>query len=283
MECRMEGAPPLPGAGEQGPGEAHGGGDRPSAGGTPKGKPAARSSPRAGGLAALKAARRAELASRAVEEVAADTRAGGARGRTGLYTSTDMLLHRCTWDSAHIESPARLRRVVARCQELGLVARCLELPPREAKDRELLAYHDQAFLDTMASSREQPEGEAEAVCRGLDSVYLCPDTDRSARLAAGGAVDLVQEVLAGRIHNGMGLVRPPGHHAMAATPCGFCGFNNAVVAAQAALDSGTTRVLIVDFDLHHGQGTQQAFYSDPRVLYMSVHRYEQGAYWPHLR
>ena len=70
---------------------------------------------------------------------------------------------------------------------------------------------------------------------------------------------------------------------MASTPCGFCGFNNAVVAAHAALESGAKRVLIVDFDLHHGQGTQQAFYSDPRVVYMSVHRYEKGAYWPHLR
>ena len=70
---------------------------------------------------------------------------------------------------------------------------------------------------------------------------------------------------------------------MAATPCGFCGFNNVVIAAHSALEAGLDRVLVVDFDLHHGQGTQQAFYSDPRVLYMSVHRYERGAYWPHLR
>ena len=91
------------------------------------------------------------------------------------------------------------------------------------------------------------------------------------------------QVLSGVLYNGLGLVRPPGHHAMAATPCGFCGFNNVVIAAHSALEAGLDRVLVVDFDLHHGQGTQQAFYSDPRVLYMSVHRYERGAYWPHLR
>ena len=70
---------------------------------------------------------------------------------------------------------------------------------------------------------------------------------------------------------------------MASTPCGFCGFNNAVVAAHAALEASAKKILIVNFDLHHDQGTQQAFYSDPRVVYMSVHRYENGAYWPHLR
>ena len=81
----------------------------------------------------------------------------------------------------------------------------------------------------------------------------------------------------------MALVRPPGHHAMEDTLCGFCGFNNVVVAARAALERGVKRILIVDWDLHHGQGTQFAFCSDPRVLYQSVHRYEQGRYWPHLR
>ena len=63
----------------------------------------------------------------------------------------------------------------------------------------------------------------------------------------------------------------------------FCGYNNVVIGAKKALDAGTQRILIVDFDLHHGQGTQRAFYADPRVLYMSVHRYEEGRFWPHLR
>jgi len=243
------------------------------------------SSTKPSGLAALKAAKRAEMAakSKVGELKSRDDRVGKVRGPTGLAYSPDMLLHTCTWDSNHIESPARLERVVARCQEMGLLDKCTRIPPREASDHELLCYHDQEFLDTMVNSRLMAESEAEEVCKGLDSVYLCPHTDRAARLAAGGAIDLVKGVLEGNLHNGMGLIRPPGHHAMASTPCGFCGFNNAVVAAHAALEAGAKKIVIVDFDLHHGQGTQQAFYSDPRVVYMSVHRYEKGAYWPHLR
>ena len=109
------------------------------------------------------------------------------------------------------------------------------------------------------------------------------DTELCARLATGSSVDLVTRVLDNNIGSGLALVRPPGHHAMADTPCGFCGYNNIVIAAHAALNRGLSRVLIVDFDLHHGQGIQFAFYDDPRVLYMSVHRYEHGTYWPHLR
>ena len=167
------------------------------------------SSSRPSGLAALKAAKRAEMAAKAKEGEAQskEGRVGKMRGPTGLAYSPDMLLHTCTWDSNHIESPARLERVMARCQEMGLVEKCSKVSPREATDQELLCYHDQEFLDTMAKSRVMAEEEAEGVCKGLDSVYLCPHTDRAARLAAGGAIDLVKGVLEGSLHNGIGLVR----------------------------------------------------------------------------
>ena len=167
------------------------------------------SSSRPSGLAALKAAKRAEMAAKAKEGEAKskDGRVGKTRSPTGLAYSPDMLLHTCTWDSNHIESPARLERVMARCQEMGLVEKCSKVSSREATDQELLCYHDQEFLDTMAKSRVMAEAEAEDVCKGLDSVYLCPHTDRAARLAAGGAIDLVKGVLEGSFHNGMGLVR----------------------------------------------------------------------------
>ena len=167
------------------------------------------SSSRPSGLAALKAAKRAEMAAKAKQGEAKSNegRVGKVRGPTGLAYSPDMLLHTCTWDPNHIESPARLERVMARCQEMGLVEKCSQVTPREATDQELLCYHDQEFLDTMARSRLMAEEEAEGVCRGLDSVYLCPHTDRAARLAAGGAIDLVKGVLEGSLHNGMGLVR----------------------------------------------------------------------------
>ena len=152
-----------------------------------------------------------------------------------------------------------------------------------ANDDELLLYHTPPFLDVMERSRTLTAPESEEVCEHYDSVYLCPDTAVAARLATGAAVDLVELVVAGDIHNGMGLVRPPGHHAMEGELNGFCGFNNIVVAAKKALAAGLEKICIIDFDLHHGQGIQRAFFSDPRVLYMSVHRYEHGQYWPHLR
>ena len=110
----------------------------------------ARSSPRLSGLAALKAAKRKELAAKEAREelVQGDTRVGAARAATGLLYSPEMLLHRCVWDSEHIESPERLRRVVERCGELGLVDRCVAVEAREATDRELLLYHSQGGEDT---------------------------------------------------------------------------------------------------------------------------------------
>ncbi|XP_022236180.1 histone deacetylase 10-like, partial [Limulus polyphemus] len=82
----------------------------------------------------------------------------------------------------------------------------------------------------------------------------------------------------------MAIIRPPGHHAMEHKACGFCYFNNVAIAAKYALKHyGLNRILIVDWDVHHGQATQYAFYDDPRVLYFSIHLYEHGAFWPELR
>lgn len=80
------------------------------------------------------------------------------------------------------------------------------------------------------------------------------------------------------------VYRPPGHHAMQDEYCGYCFFNNVALAAQHALNKcGIEKILIVDWDVHHGQGTQQMFYEDNRVVYFSIHRYEHGAFWPELR
>ena len=216
------------------------------------------------------------------------SREGLERQTVGLVYDDRMLLHHCPWDPHHIESPDRLSSIWRRCAELGLVERCLRLDSRLATEEELALYHSQSFVSKFRDLGRTREGqfsveEVEAQCQDLDSVYLCQDTDQAARLAAGSSVELVSKVLDNEVQCGLGLVRPPGHHAMADTPCGFCGFNNVVIAAKSALQRGLKKILIVDFDLHHGQGTQYAFYSDPRVVYMSVHRYERGRYWPHLR
>ena len=247
-----------------------------------------RSSNRISDLQRIKAERRAALKRQQSEEAmsaACDVvgREGEARRGVGLVYDDRMLLHLCPWDQHHIESPDRLRTIWTRCQELGLVERCQKIESRLATEEELAQYHSESFVSKFRDIGQGSPEEIEKCCQEFDSVYMSKDTDQAARLAAGSSVELVNRVLDHEIHSGLGLVRPPGHHAMADTPCGFCGFNNVVIAAKSALRRGVKRILIVDFDLHHGQGTQYAFYSDPRVMYMSVHRYERGRYWPHLR
>ena len=116
---------------------------------------------------------------------------------------------------------------------------------------------------------------ARAGFRQLDpDTYTSPGSALAARLAAGGVVDLAAGVAAGRLSNGFAIVRPPGHHAEADRAMGFCLFNNVAVAARALQAAGAARnVLIVDWDLHHGNGTQHAFREDPTVLYFSTHQF----------
>ncbi|XP_026682416.1 histone deacetylase 6-like, partial [Diaphorina citri] len=111
-----------------------------------------------------------------------------------------------------------------------------------------------------------------------------PSTRESAYLAAGCLLEVVDSVLNGESAHGVAIIRPPGHHAEQDEPCGFCIFNNVSVAAKYALDNhGLSRVLILDWDVHHGNGTQAMFYNDPRVLYISVHRYDHGSFFPHSK
>ncbi|KAF4520113.1 hypothetical protein B566_EDAN010269 [Ephemera danica] len=168
--------------------------------------------------------------------------------------------------------------------ELGLLNRCLSLDPISADEGDIIAVHTQELLNLLKGTRESTDIEKlEQLSSDYDAVYIHPTSYDLAILAAGSATSLVEAVCKGKAQNGMALIRPPGHHAMEAEFCGYCFFNNAAVAVTRALNEGwAKRVLIVDWDVHHGQATQQAFYSDPRVLYFSIHRYEQGQFWPNL-
>ncbi|XP_026167643.1 polyamine deacetylase HDAC10 isoform X2 [Mastacembelus armatus] len=115
-------------------------------------------------------------------------------------------------------------------------------------------------------------------------VYFHPNIYHCAKLAAGATLQLVDSVMMAKVRNGMALVRPPGHHSMRSAANGFCVFNNVAIAAQYAKQKyGLKRVLIVDWDVHHGQGVQYCFEDDPSVLYFSWHRYEHQKFWPNLR
>lgn len=249
------------------------------------------------GIAAMKAAKRAAMKSsspsksgsgdtvlRDPDQNAIDAKTM-IRDKTGLVYDPKMLKHANPWDSEHIENPERLRRVHERCQELELIRRCQPIPSRPARDEEILLCHSQELLDQTKSMMSLPNEEIKAIClQRYHSVYMNQDSLETAQLAAGAAVDLTTAVVKGEVQNGMALVRPPGHHAMKTEYCGFCIFNNVAIAARHALNNlGVKRILIVDFDVHHGQATQHEFYRDPRVLYLSLHRYEHGLFWPHLR
>lgn len=172
----------------------------------------------------------------------------------------------------HPESRVRLERIMAGLDAEGLLGRMASIAPQPADLALLARVHAESYIATVQRVAAGGGGFLDA------DTYLTGHSYDAARLAAGGTVELVQAVLAGRAHNGIALVRPPGHHATRARGMGFCLFNNVAVAAQAALDACAdleipARVLIVDWDVHHGNGTQDIFYDSPQVLYFSTHQY----------
>jgi acetoin utilization deacetylase AcuC-like enzyme len=170
--------------------------------------------------------------------------------------------------ASHPETPARAARIREVLTDRGLVARCIGLPVVPATDAMLLRVHDAAHVrrveDACATGR-----------RLIDSMdtAICGESARVARLAAGSVTALAAEVAASRLDAGLAVVRPPGHHAERDLAMGFCLFNNVAVAAAALrAEAAVDRVLIVDWDVHHGNGTQHMFEDDPSVFYYSSHQ-----------
>lgn len=202
---------------------------------------------------------------------------------TGVAYDPAMANYHCLWDPSYVENPDRWLSVFARCQSLGLIQRCSRIPSRPATRQELELCHSPDLLEILESTATMDTDQLKAASSQYDCLYIHPDTWQAALLSAGGAVDLVKAVVAGEMKNGMGILRPPGHHATREEACGYCYVNNVAIAARVALSQGVGKVLIVDWDVHHGQGTQREFYGDSRVMYVSIHRYEHGGWWPNLR
>jgi acetoin utilization deacetylase AcuC-like enzyme len=183
-------------------------------------------------------------------------------GGTGIVLDERMLAH--DPGRGHPERPDRLRVLQEHLRDARALA---HLAARPATEEELTLVHAPALVDRVAATAGRP------------CVVFDPDTRTSAGsweaacLAAGGLIDLCEAVLAGEVANGVALVRPPGHHAEHARAMGFCLFNNVAIAAAHLRQRGIARVLVVDWDLHHGNGTQHLFEHDPSVLYVSTHQY----------
>ncbi|XP_017852625.1 histone deacetylase 6 isoform X2 [Drosophila busckii] len=209
---------------------------------------------------------------------------GLRRGATALIFDESMSQHRCLWDDTHQERPERFTRTLERCRELKLVERCLQLPSRVASKAEILKLHSDEHYDRLESTAGVQDPDAmEELSSHYDAIYIHPSTFKLSLLASGSTIELVEHLLTGKAQNGMAIIRPPGHHAMKSEFNGYCYFNNVALAAQHALDAHKLqRIMIIDYDVHHGQGTQRFFYNDARVLYFSIHRYEHGSFWPNL-
>jgi acetoin utilization deacetylase AcuC-like enzyme len=169
---------------------------------------------------------------------------------------------------AHVESAQRLLAVMALLEESGLLGRLESVPARDATEEELTLVHTAEHVQTMRSLAERGGAWVDP------DTYVSTGSYRAALRAAGGCLAAADAILEGRVHSAFCLVRPPGHHALASQAMGFCLFNNVAIAARyVQRHRGLSRVAIVDFDIHHGNGTHDSFYHDGSVLYVSVHAY----------
>ncbi|KAL0977833.1 hypothetical protein UPYG_G00161890 [Umbra pygmaea] len=223
------------------------------------------------------------------------------RFTTGLVYDSQMMKHQCTCgdNSRHPEHAGRIQSIWSRLQERGLRNHCECIRSRKASMEELQSVHSEKHVllyGTNPLNRLKLDNRKMAgilsqrvfvmlPCGGVgvdnDTVWNESHTSTASRLAAGSVTELALKVAQGELKNGFAVVRPPGHHAAHNIPSGFCFFNSVAIAAkQLQHKLNVSKILIVDWDVHHGNGTQSVFYSDPSVLYISLHRYDNGNFFP---
>ncbi|XP_016056677.1 PREDICTED: histone deacetylase 7 isoform X2 [Miniopterus natalensis] len=220
---------------------------------------------------------------------------------TGLVYDSVMLKHQCSCgdNSRHPEHAGRIQSIWSRLQERGLRGQCECLRGRKASLEELQSVHSERHVllyGTNPLSRlKLDNGKLTRLlaqrmfvmlpCGGVgvdtDTIWNELHSSNAARWAAGSVTDLAFKVASRELKNGFAVVRPPGHHADHSTAMGFCFFNSVAIACRQLQQQGkASRILIVDWDVHHGNGTQQTFYQDPNVLYISLHRHDNGNFFP---
>ncbi|NXH38432.1 HDAC7 deacetylase, partial [Dicaeum eximium] len=220
---------------------------------------------------------------------------------TGLVYDSVMLKHQCSCgdNSNHPEHAGRIQSIWSRLQERGLRGRCECLRGRKATLEELQCVHSERhgllYGPNPLNRLKLDNGKLAGIlsqrtfvmlpCGGVgvdsDTIWNELHSSNAARWAAGSVTELAFKVATRELKNGFAVVRPPGHHADPSTAMGFCFFNSVAIAARQLQQKGKlSKILIVDWDVHHGNGTQQVFYRDPEVLYISLHRHDDGNFFP---
>uniref|UniRef100_A0A8C7F8K6 histone deacetylase n=1 Tax=Oncorhynchus kisutch TaxID=8019 RepID=A0A8C7F8K6_ONCKI len=212
----------------------------------------------------------------------------------GLVYDSLMQKHQCMCGNTHShpEHAGRIQSIWSRLQETGLRGQCECIRGRKATLEELQTVHSEAHVLLYGTNPLRQKLDCSVTpmlvrlpCGGVgvdsDTIWNEVHSSTAVRLAVGSVVELVFKVATGELKNGFAVVRPPGHHAEESTPMGFCYFNSVAIAARLLQQRlNVCKILIVDWDVHHGNGTQQAFYDDPNVLYLSLHRYDDGNFFP---
>lgn len=177
----------------------------------------------------------------------------------------------------HPEQPARISVINKALEENGLKTPTNSLTPRLAKENEILLCHTQAYFNLVQEEVESLKGTSQLAYISTGDAVICAKSFEIALLSAGGVLTAIDKVMTEKSSKAFCVIRPPGHHACSAQGMGFCLFNNVAIGARYAQQKyGINKVLIVDWDVHHGNGTQEIFYKDPTVFYFSTH--EKGLY-----
>ncbi|CAG5117385.1 unnamed protein product, partial [Candidula unifasciata] len=218
-----------------------------------------------------------------IQKLIAEADLSVAEHRCCYVFDAEMRSHKNLHDKSHPERPERISKIYATMAEWKLLQKCLTVASRLARKSELLWIHGEDYLNDLLRSQTKADDELKSfpVEHRYTSIYLHQKSVHCALLSCGSLLNVVEAVLRGKSQSGVAIVRPPGHHAESKKAMGFCFFNNVAVAARfAQVHFGLKRILIVDWDVHHGNATQHQFYTDPSVLYISLHRYDNGNFFP---
>ncbi|KAJ4960312.1 hypothetical protein NE237_020222 [Protea cynaroides] len=205
--------------------------------------------------------------------------------RVGLVYDERMCKHSTPFGEDHPENPLRIKAIWEKLQSSGIPQRCVVLSAKEAEDRHIASVHTQNHINLIKNvSSKEFDSRRNRIASKLNSIYLNEGSSESAYLAAGSVTEVSEKVAKGELNSAVAIVRPPGHHAERDEAMGFCLYNNVAIAASYILNErpelGIHKILIVDWDVHHGNGTQKMFWKDPRVLFFSVHRFDFGTFYP---